>query len=584
MILNRTSFIALLLLPGALAAQVSINWGSGFATDNIVESNGTSYASTGNGFTYEIGTFGSFTPTASNIDQWAANWHVFDGGPFFYNSTTPTGWYYGSAQLNSSQNSTSTYAGADNSYTFGVGQQAYVWVYNDNDYANIDTTTEWALYTNLISSSFFDTAWQMPNASGFGVPRTWFVTNADTAVWGGVDSGADVGAGNIIQTPSTYHVQTAGFTAGVYWDLNGSNPGAIDSGTTAPGTWNSSNTNWSNDPDGNIATGAFTQYKVATFSANDGGTGAATGSFDVDKVGATNVYGLDFQEGTVTITHGSGGLINFDTNGQTIAFNDGDGFDGLVNTAFINVHSSIDATIETAIASNQNVNLTGGGSLTLAGSQTGEIDGTFALLSGALNMEGTGTNPRLGFNSGGKTTIDINGGSLIVSETTPSTDVQFGSTTDVIYRNGSITLNNVNESLGTLSLTLDADSTIDFTGDTTDTIIHFADSSAIDWSTSETLLVTNWAGIPLDLFTGVGGGGTDQFHIGTDSSGITSAQLSKIKFVNPFGLPAGIYDAYIMSSGEIVPGVIPEPSTYIMGGLLILLGGFDFYRRCRAKR
>lgn len=582
-----------MLLPGALAAQITINWGTGISIDRIVESDGQTMPTPGSGYSYEIGTFGSFVPTSSNIDQWAANWHVFDGGPFFYQfGSTNYGLYFDSSTLDSSQNTNSSYPAADTGYTFSPGQQAYVWVYNENDYSSINTSTEWALYTQLIDgASTIDKAWQMPDASSSTTTRSWYVTSADTAVWGGVDSGADVGSGNIISTPGSYHVQTAGFTAGVYWDINGSTAGATNSGTgDATGTWNSSNTNWSNDPTGNITTGAFTSYKVATFSANDGGSGIADGSFTVTKEDTANVFGLDFQNGAVTIGHGSGGLINFDTNGQSVAFADGEGFDGMVDTAFINVYNGQTATIETAIASSQDVNLTGGGTLVLAGSQTGEIDGTLALQSGTLQMSGTGTNPRLGFNSGGQTTISIEGGTLFISENSASagTDVQFGSNTNVVYSNGNLVVGESNESMGTLSLTLSSTSTIDFTGSATDSILAFDDSSGIDWSSSETLQVVNWDGVPLNLGTGAGagtgGGGTDQFYIGSNSMGLTEDQLSKIKFVNPIGLPSGIYDAYILSTGEIVPGVIPEPSTYICGGFLLLLGAFDFYRRRKHAR
>ncbi|WP_309386920.1 hypothetical protein [Cerasicoccus frondis] len=587
--IKHLKYFLLILLPGVLAAQITINWGTGVAFDRIVQQDGTSVPSPASGYTYEIGTFGSFVPTADNYDEWAANWHVFDGDPFFYTAgASNVGLYIDSAGLDSSQETTSTYTGADTGYTFAAGQQAYVWIYNENDPNAIDTNTQWALYTQLIDgSSTIDAAWQMPDASSSTTTRSWYVSSADTAVWGSVDSGADTGGGNIIESPGSYHVQTAGFTAGVYWDINGSTAGATNS-TTATGTWNSSNTNWSNDPTGNITTGAFTDYKVATFSANDGGTGEASGSFTITKAGSANVFGLDFVDGTVTIGHGSGGEIVFDTNGKSIAFDDGAGNNGLIDTAFINVHSGHTATIETAISSSQDVNLTGGGTLVLSGSQTGEIDGTLALQNGTLQMEGTGTNPRLGFNSGGTTNISLEGGSLIVSEASPDTNVQFGSTTTVSFTSGSIVLNNVNENLGTLSLTLSTDSEISFTGNTTSSIISFADSSGLDWSSSETLLVTDWAGNPLNLGTGggagTGGGGTDQFYIGSDGSGITSEQLSKIKFVNPYGLPAGVYDAYILSTGEIVPGVIPEPSTYAFGGALLLLGLGDYLRRRKKKQ
>lgn len=548
-------------LASPLTAQIAINWGTGFAFNRIVESDGSTIASPGNGFTYEIGTFGSgFTPTASNIDQWAANWKAFDDQSFFFQlGSSNNGLYVGSATLQSDQTSSET------GNSFAIGEQAYVWIYNDNNPATIGTTTEWSLYTRSSGSP-----WQMPDAGTPGPTESWFVTAADTAVWGGVDSGADVGSGTIISTPGSYHVQTATLTAGTYWDMNGATAGS--GGPTPNGTWNSANSNWSDDPAGEIATGTFTDYKVATFSAGSD----ATGTYTVTKDGSASVFGLDFQNGTVTIAHGTGGEIVFDTNSQIIAFDDGT-TDGLVSTAFINVASGHTATIETAISGSQDLNITGGGTLVLAGSQTGEIDGTVTLSSGVLQMSGTGANPRLGFNSpsASQTNVVIDGGTLLISETTPATDVQFGDNTGFTYASGNIVLGDANESVGTMTLTLSSDSTIEFNGGS-GSILAFDDSSGETWSGGGDLLLTGWDG-DLD------GGGTDQLFFGTSDSGLTSGQLGRIKFVNPAGLPTGIYDAKILMTGEVVPQVVPEPGTVAAGALLLLFAGADVWRR-RVKR
>jgi hypothetical protein len=87
-----------------------------------------------------------------------------------------------------------------------------------------------------------------------------------------------------------------------------------------------------------------------------------------------------------------------------------------------------------------------------------------------------------------------------------------------------------------------------------------ADSSSLVWSSS--LSIYNWNG-------NAGGGGADQFFIGTTNGGVTTDQLSKIFFVDPTvdGISyAGTFNSSILGNGEIV-AVIPEPSAAALGML-----------------
>src|SRR5690606_28956575 len=97
-------------------------------------------------------------------------------------------------------------------------------------------------------------------------------------------------------------------------------------------------------------------------------------------------------------------------------------------------------------------------------------------------------------------------------------------------------------------------------------IVRFADSSNTAWTGSGNIVISGWNG-------SYSGGGTDQLYIGSTSSGITSDQLSRIFFSNPPGLPAGLYGAQILSTGEIVPIPVPEPATWLAGGLLVFAAG-----------
>lgn len=79
--------------------------------------------------------------------------------------------------------------------------------------------------------------------------------------------------------------------------------------------------------------------------------------------------------------------------------------------------------------------------------------------------------------------------------------------------------------------------------------LHFADSSSVAWTSGAILIITNWAG-------STQGGGQHQIIFGSNSSALTTAQLSGVVFANPAGLPGGMYSATILSSGEIVPRAI----------------------------
>jgi len=329
----------------------------------------------------------------------------------------------------------------------------------------------------------------------------------------------------------------------VYWDMNGTTPGA--GGPSPNGVWNNSNTNWSDSSDGTGPMASFAANEVAVFSAGSD----ATGSYTVTKSQRTDVNGIVFEDGTTTIAHG-GGRIHFEeTNG---------------GEPFVDVASGVTATIETRITDQGSEGLVkfGDGTLVLGGSQSNSvINGPLTIDAGALELANTAGNEQI------RGEVIINGGTLLISQAD-----QIRDSSDVTLNGGTIAIGETTETVDTL--TLSANSTIDFTG--TNGVLTFDDSKSAVWDAGSTITVNNWNGE-------VDGGGSDRLNFGVD--GLTETQIGQIKFFNPTGLPAGLYDARMLASGEVVPLVpIPEPSTYAIGGLLTAMAAVSIWRQRRSSR
>lgn len=191
------------------AGASTINWGSLF-NDELYTSTGAVLDGT---FSFEIGSFGSFIPTTSNMDQWAANWKVFDrvfdptpGDP---NDGDPEGWniplqfFVGSADHNALAGSDSPDANPLD--VFNQNEIGYMWIYNSKD--NVPTS-EWALLGNFNSAGDTGNLWQFPNpADPPGTAYEWKLADADTAVIGGVNGVQ--GPGEYTATPGSFSLQTA---------------------------------------------------------------------------------------------------------------------------------------------------------------------------------------------------------------------------------------------------------------------------------------------------------------------------------------------------------------------------------------
>lgn len=76
--------------------------------------------------------------------------------------------------------------------------------------------------------------------------------------------------------------------------------------------------------------------------------------------------------------------------------------------------------------------------------------------------------------------------------------------------------------------------------------ISFARSDAESWNDSAFLTILGWSG-------STNGGGDDQVRFGNNRNGLSAKQMAQVQFVDPVGMPSGVYRAAMLDSGEVVP-------------------------------
>ncbi|MGV3772273.1 MAG: hypothetical protein ACO1QB_05185, partial [Verrucomicrobiales bacterium] len=158
------------------------------------------------------------------------------------------------------------------------------------------------------------------------------------------------------------------------------------------------------------------------------------------------------------------------------------------------------------------------------------------------------------------TTISLNQGTLLLGAHN-----LLGDGAAVSLAGGTFASGGFNETVGTL--TLANDSYIDL--GSSSSVVQFADSHAISWSGGN-LTIRNWSGINT-------GGGVDQLYFGSSDAGLSSGQVTQIRFEDPSGYAPGVYGAMILPTGEVVPipVPVPEPKTVAALSFIALL---IFYR------
>jgi fibronectin-binding autotransporter adhesin len=220
------------------------------------------------------------------------------------------------------------------------------------------------------------------------------------------------------------------------------------------------------------------------------------------------------------------------------------------------IPADIDARLSGALTGGLSAGLikAGAGTLSLTGTNT--YQGATRIDQGKLIVGGGGINAT--------TSVHVRNSSIEIAASGMIND-----NARIILENGAIiTQGGISETMGTLAIIGDNQLNLNDVGNA----IRFADSSAQVWNS--TLAILDWAGLST-------GGGDDQVYFGSNASGLTGSQLSKITFVNPTvdgQFYSGNFGASILATGEIV-AVIPEPS---LAALAFVGAGAVILRRRRA--
>jgi autotransporter-associated beta strand protein len=232
-----------------------------------------------------------------------------------------------------------------------------------------------------------------------------------------------------------------------------------------------------------------------------------------------------------------------------------------VRNATFDVDNGDTLTISGGIGGSGGVTKNGTGTLVLSGSN----NFTGATTVNAGTLQATATNAL-----GSTSSVVVNtGGSLLVTAGNAINDAA-----SVTLAGGTLGMNGTfNESVGALTLT--ANSIIDLEG--FDGTLTFAGVGV--WDANTTLSITNWSGLN-QYGTPVGSGIANRHVVFTNTSGLDS-YLNRISFYSgDFGQGfAGTAFEMGFGAGPREIGPVPEPETWVTAVLLLLGGGFWFWKQ-----
>lgn len=326
--------------------------------------------------------------------------------------------------------------------------------------------------------------------------------------------------------------------------------------------------------DGGLFRATANQTVTASMRVNDGGVfeigadlngagagdfthaiGTAAGNILFNGDGGLSAFGADrvanFGGAGAEVTWGVNNFLTLNTNtdgdytfklssalsNAMITIQNGINLNGKTRTVEVaNGSAAIDATLSGALTGGLSGGLVKSGAGTLAVTGTSTYQGATRVEEGKLIVGGGGINST--------TSVHVRNATLELGAANVIND-----TARITLQNGVLIGGGAAEQMG--SLLIIGDNQLNLVG--AGNAIRFANSSAEVWSS--TLAILDWAGLST-------GGGSDQVYFGTNSSGLTGSQLSKITFVNPTldgQSYSGNFAAAILATGEIV-AVIPEPS------------------------
>lgn len=202
-----------IVLAGLLATPAkatTIDWGTYFgSTSYLFDSNGANLDDT---YVFQLGSFGSFVPTAANILNWAANWKPFDQAmaPVSNGFVSTSGTVGHSATLESDLTTSNTALSQTN--TFAEGEQAYIWAFKDTSGSSTplpvySSDLQWALVTNDSTDGVVADDWTFPAPSGhIATSLDWRIEDATDSPFGGLNDTQD--PGDFTSTPPDFILQT----------------------------------------------------------------------------------------------------------------------------------------------------------------------------------------------------------------------------------------------------------------------------------------------------------------------------------------------------------------------------------------
>jgi autotransporter-associated beta strand protein len=329
----------------------------------------------------------------------------------------------------------------------------------------------------------------------------------------------NAGKGVLLAAVLMAMIETQAATPTYYWDTNGSDDGA---GNPPTGDWYNTSTNWTLDPTGNSATFYYSNRANIVFCASDDPEWSDTYDYTVTVYGIEPVSDIQFKDGNCTLTTVVPYYLDKDTPFISVLNNDGSS----AQTATLN------SIIASAAGTTNGLDKYGPGGLVLGATNT--YAGPTVIESGALYLGAPQVIP--------KTSMLV----LAGGDTHP--DDPYGATAATFQTGG------FSQTLGPLLLTgpyTNLDHTIDF-GHSASALV-FADSHT-----------QNWGGITLYLRNFKPG--VDSLRFGTNSSGLTAAQLGLMNFYDSLNVPGSI-DA----NGFVTPVAPPTLSVAPTGSNSMVL-------------
>jgi autotransporter-associated beta strand protein len=388
------------------------------------------------------------------------------------------------------------------------------------------------LYWGGAGGAFNSPGWSTSNAA----PYTTVWTNNSNVVFN-LDGtvAAPTASSNFLSLTCNANVSLTSFTStigtnGTIANINIASGKTFDFGTQ--GFTTSVSTGFVKDGDGTLALSGNTYGAGFTLNA---GTVVARG---VNAFGQSATNTLNINGGTIA----ADGTTTFLSTKFASIVVGADFILGSITAPASSIANLSFASPANLGASNRIIILNGTGTNTFSGiiSGSGGIE-TGTGSTGTLVLSGANTY------SGGTT---ISGGTLTLgaSEVIPNTSL-------ISFKGGTLKTGataGFSETFSTVSL---LENTKLALGTGTHTL-NFAASNSISWTTAKTLTITGWVG------TNNGAGTSGKIFFGNNISGITSTQLSQIKFFN--GTVNS--DASILATGEVVPtGTLPIQLTAFTG-------------------